>query len=149
VTAASETEIADEAIIGRARHPASFEGVLAVVDRKLGNLSLRELSPYLLSRGPIRERPDWKEVRFPGGDSHVNVRQGGAETVVVPAGTFEAQKLVLEGVKFSPTTRSSFSMTVWYAPAAKRFVRIETSVLGNIMVPKEHEVIELTGYQLQ
>ena len=149
VTAASREEIADEARAGRQRSAASHDEVLAFKERKLGEVGIREISPYLQAQGGLKERPEWKGLQIPGHD--LSARLAGTETVKVPAGTFEAQKLVVEGFRLSPTTpaKGRFVLTAWYAPAVKRFVRIETEVHAIWGVGKEQESIELTAFRVQ
>jgi uncharacterized caspase-like protein len=147
VTAASTGEVTDEARLGKARHAASFEPGLELADRKLGNLALREVSPYLLSHGPLRDKPEWKSLKIFDSNPPFTARLAGKETITVPAGSFEAEKLVIEGHRYQWANNPSggsypYNVTVWYAPAAKRYVKI--SIHGR----NDNETIELTGMKL-
>lgn len=148
VTAASSAEIADEARSGKVRDTAIFEGTLAATDRKVGSLALREISPYLLSLGPLQEKPEWKEVNILEGSPPFAARLAGTETVAVPAGSFEARKLVIEGLQYRQRNNPSgganpYTITLWYAPAAKRLVK------ARFDGPTDKETIELMEFRLQ
>lgn len=151
VTAASLSAVADEARIGKARQNASFEPILAITHRKLGNLALREPSPYLLHFG-LKETEDWKRIEVFEGKEPFAARLAGTESIQVPAGTFEAQKLVMEGREYHPRFTNmtrSYTITAWYATAARRFVKLTYAGGPSSVFPAEQETIELTEYRLQ
>ncbi|BBO19971.1 MAG: hypothetical protein HKUEN07_30360 [Rhodocyclaceae bacterium] len=151
VTAASPSGVADEVRIGKARHNASFEPILAITHRKLGNLTLREPSPYLLHFG-MKESGDWKKIEVFEGKESFTARLAGTESVQVPAGTFEAQKLVIEGREHHPRLTGmsrTYTITAWYAPAARRIVKLTTIGATHSLFPAEQETLELTEYRLQ
>ncbi|HNQ58757.1 MAG TPA: caspase family protein [Candidatus Desulfobacillus denitrificans] len=151
VTTASQSEVADEARIGKARHNASFEPILAITHRKLGNLTLREPSPYLLHFG-LRETGDWKKIDVFEGKEPFAAKLAGTEPVQVPAGTFEAQKLVIEGREHHPRLAGltrTYTITAWYAQAVKRIVKLVFAGAPNSSFPAEQETIELTEFRLQ
>jgi len=148
VTAVSAGEIADEARLGKARHSGSFAPGLELADRRLGTLALREISPYLLSLGPLQEQADWKALKIFEGSPPFSARLAGSETVQVPAGAFEARKIVLEGQQYRQRNNPSwgslpFTLTAWYAPKAKRLVKLK------IDGPFDKETIELVDIRLQ
>lgn len=151
VTAASPSEIADEARIGKARHSASFERNLAIIHRKMGDLSLRELSPYLLNFG-LKESEELQSVEIFEGKEPFKARLAGTESVRVPAGTFEARKIILEGREYGqrmPHLSRAYTITAWYAPLARRFVKLTFVGAPASLFPAEQETIELTEYRLQ
>ena len=151
VTAASQSAVADEARNGKARQSANFEPALAITHRKLGNLALREPSPYLLHFG-LKETEDWKKIEVFEGKEPFVARLAGTESIQVPAGTFEAQKLVIEGREYHPRVTGInrvITITAWYAPAARRFVRLTYVGAQNSSFPVEQETVELTEYRLQ
>ena len=148
VVSASATEIVDEARLGRARDSATFEGILAITDRKIGNLVLREISPYLLSLGPLQEEPEWKALNVFAQSLPFAARLADTETIKVPAGTFEARKLIIEGQQDRRLTHpvlgvNPYTITLWYAPAVKRLIKAKFDG------PTDKEVIELVEYRLQ
>lgn len=146
VTSASADEIADEARIGKDKHAATFENELALIERRMGKLPVRELSPYLLSRGPLQARPEWGRFElFPGRGASFRASLAGTESVKVPAGTFEAHKLVILG----DIRGSAAKLTAWYATAMKRLVKMEIDVQSGFHVGRENEMLELTEYRLQ
>jgi uncharacterized caspase-like protein len=71
----------------------------------------------------------------------------GEEDVVVGAGRFRAQKLVLSGKTSGRGGPVSAQYTVWYAPAAKRIIKYE--VLGQAGRNRQSTTFELTEYKLQ
>ena len=151
VTAVSAEEITDELRSGRTRAAATFFPGLEVTDRKVGNLSLREISPYLQSLGPSVPASEWRNVALLNSsagpfDAHIV----GTEIVQVPAGSFEATKLVIKGIQpiyapqFSGIVMRRHTITVWYAPAAKRFVKATFDASAGGAMSHEIETIELT-----
>lgn len=77
------------------------------------------------------------------------MRVAGREQVTVPAGTFDAIKVVAEGRGYTFINRIGIHsiVTIWYAPAAKRFVKFDArSYEGN--VPQELATYELVDYKL-
>jgi len=150
VTAASAGEIADEARFGKARHTATFDGDLAKIERRLGNLPVTELAPYLLSRGPLQDKPEWKQIElFTGQGKSFRASLAGTETVKVPAGSFEAFKFVIEGQQqhsYYAGTSRQYRVTVWYVPVVKRFIKLEISADETIHMNRVHEIIELLSF---
>jgi uncharacterized caspase-like protein/predicted Zn-dependent protease with MMP-like domain len=153
VSAASAQEISDEMQMGRARHVATFYSGLALTDRKVDNLALREISPYLQSLGPIEQAASNRINVFSGADPFT-ARFAGTETVQVPAGSFEATKLVIEGIQpvYAPQhagiVMRRHTITVWYAPAAKRFVKATFDASAGGGLSHEKETIELTELRI-
>lgn len=151
VTTASQAEVADEARIGKTRNNASFEPLLAITHRKLGNFTLREPSPYLLHFG-LQESEAWKKIEVFEGKEPFAAKLAGTESIQVPAGTFEAQKIILEGREYHPRLTNvsrSYAITAWYATAARRIVKLTYVGAPNSFFPAEQETIELTEYRLQ
>jgi hypothetical protein len=151
ITAASAEEISDEARMGNNRHAGTFSPGLALSGRSFGGLTVREISPYLQSLGPLEPTAEWRNIAILSNDAPFTARFAGTETVTVPAGTFETQKLVIEGTQvlraaYGNPSRS-YTITVWYAPAAKRFVKL-TVFAPHSAFPGEHDLIELTEFKL-
>jgi hypothetical protein len=73
----------------------------------------------------------------------------GREQVTVPAGTFDAIKVVAEGRGSTFINRFPIHsiVTLWYAPAAKRFVKVDARTYER-NVPQELAVFELVDYKL-
>ena len=71
------------------------------------------------------------------------------DRVSVQAGTFDARKVVIEGREvfngsfFYGIPSRPYSVTVWYAPAAKRFIKLVFSAAGGGHLTPESETIEL------
>lgn len=152
VTSASAEEIADEARIGKTRHSAAFDGELALTDRKLGGVSLREISPYLMNLGTMKGAIEQKTLSVFNNSNPFTVSSAGTETVQVPAGQFEAHKLVLAGNEPHPlysTITRGYTITVWYAPKAKRFVKLRFHGIPGMNMTEEEQTIEMLEYRLQ
>jgi uncharacterized caspase-like protein len=153
VSAASAQEISDEMQMGRARHAAVFYPGLALTDRKVDNLAVREISPYLQSLGPIEQAASGRISIFSSADPFTT-RIAGTETVQVPAGSFQATKMVIEGIQpisapqFSGIVMRRHTITVWYAPAAKRFVKATFAASAGGGLSSERESIELVELRI-
>lgn len=148
VASVAEGEIADEARMGKLHHDARHEAGFAVTARNLGNVPVREISPYLLALGPQQESAEWTKVEVVDGSPPFRARLAGSESVSVPAGTFEARKVVIEGQQYRRRNDSSwgtspYTITLWYAPAVKRLVK------AMFDGPLDKETVELTEYRLQ
>jgi hypothetical protein len=50
--------------------------VLALKESKLGEVSMREISPYLHAQGTIKERIGMENLRIPGHSNPLTVRLG-------------------------------------------------------------------------
>ena len=155
--AVSDREITDEAQIGKAQHASTFTPGLDLTGRNLGGLPLREFAPYLMSLGPINPTPDWQELSIFEDSEPFTAKFVGTEEVAVPAGTFKALKLVVEG-KQTPKTSSSvimpkrsYTITVWYASAVKRFIKlsINAPTIGGYagVIGAERDLIELVEFR--
>lgn len=152
VISTSDGEIQDEIRMGRLRHALTFGSGLELVSRSMSGLTLREFSPYLLSLGPAEYSADWRPLNLFEESKPFYPRFVGTEMVGVPAGTFEAKKLLIEGTQFARTSHVAalsrkFRMTVWYAPAVKRFVKLSISApevgMASSLIAAERDVIEL------
>lgn len=109
-----------------------------------------DFSPYLqaffdLKKGSTlptvkRELPD-------GGVAEMKLRVTGEEKVTVHAGTFDTVVLTAEGYSNNGDRKESL-ITVWYAPAAKRFVKFSTrtGMLGRL---DEYALFELADYKIK
>jgi len=151
LTINTATEIEDEIRIGQGRQEIQFIPGLELTSRSISGLTVREFSPYLQSFGPI-ESAGGSSVKLFDESKPFVARFMGTERVSVPAGTFEAQKLVVEGTQFvrsnfAPVLSRDYKITVWYAPAARRFVKMTISApekgLASSLLSAERDVIEL------
>jgi Skp family chaperone for outer membrane proteins len=79
----------------------------------------------------------------------MSMRIVGREQVTVPAGTFNAIKVVAEGRGSTFINRFPIHsiVTIWYAPEAKRFVKFDARTYERNM-PQELAVFELVDYKL-
>lgn len=153
ITAASAEEITDEASLGKSRHVAASGPGLEVIARSLGTLPVREISPYFLSLGPFAGRSEWKDVMVLSDGRPFTARLAGTETVQVPAGSFETRKIVIYGGQalVGESAERPYTVTVWYAPAVKRFVRLTFAahVVAGGYFPADRDSIELTEFKVR
>ena len=98
-------------------------------------------SPSLSDTGPV--------------DNNLKGKVLGVESITVPAGTFDVMKIQLEtswiykgafGRVGGGLTTGTFNQTIWYAPKAKRFVKMEVENYG--AVSQERAIWELTELKL-
>jgi hypothetical protein len=123
-------------------------------------------APYLFSigtpgeRGPVRV--EMLDPACSGGFGYLceaSANVVGRESVKVPAGTFEAIKVVVEhnwrpismvGMQFAAQQLGGRKLTVWYAPAAKRAVKFSSRATYGGIPPIETDFdLELTSYKLK
>jgi hypothetical protein len=105
------------------------------LSRMLGSSrTLLEYLPYALAGGePPAAWPvpsDYPTYATPHLEWRYVTRVTGWETVTVPAGTFRALRVEIEGNRgkdsdpfWWPKQAARFQHTVWYAPEAKRYVK--------------------------
>lgn len=152
LTSSSAGEIEDEIIIGQGRQAFIFGPDPELVARSISGLSLREFSPYQQSLGPAENSAAWRSLQLFEESKPFQARFAGTEVINVPAGRFEAKKLIIEGTQFA---RSSFiaalsrdyKVTVWYSPDVKRFIKMTISApamgMASSFYGAEKDVIEL------
>jgi hypothetical protein len=152
VTSISQGMIHDEVRMDRSRHAGTFGASLELVSRGPAELSLREFSPYLLILGPAEFTGEWNQLKLFEESKPFTARFMGMETVRVPAGQFETRKLVVDGTQFirgnfTAALSRKYTLTVWYAPSAKRFVKMSISApevgLAAGLIGAERDSIEL------
>jgi hypothetical protein len=119
-----------------------------------------QLSPYLLSFAAPKPGERWGEIE-PLRTYHVCrqtvscrfvARVVGRETVTVPAGRFEATKVLVEfigystmGVAATATTEIAF----WYSEQVKRVVKTSTNTIGDLrFITVSDFDLELVSYKL-
>jgi hypothetical protein len=68
--------------------------------------------------------------------------------VTVPAGTFQANRVEVKGVRTSPaaTYVTRFQLTVWYAPEVKRYVRLDHRTWNGSSALSADEIVELVQF---
>jgi hypothetical protein len=93
---------------------------------------------YPWFRFPLQEGGQWSGiVQFVTGSGvmrhQVSARVAGWERITVPAGTFDAARIVMRGILSETQTKNYYaangpvSNVIWYAPAIRRFVRMDIS----------------------
>jgi hypothetical protein len=82
------------------------------------------------------------------------VRAGGWESVTVPAGTFRALRVDVEGNRgkdpdpfWWPKQAMRFQHTIWYAPEAKRYVKARHLAWSMTGAPFADDAIELLEFR--
>ena len=121
-----------------------------------GAEALVEFAPYLaISREEEFETRNIVVAGYPSakGDPEWVVRVIGKPTweeVEVPAGSFRALRLELEGrrarVAFTPLVTNKLNVRVWYAPAVDRYVKLETREWLPSRLSADH-VVQLSEYR--
>jgi hypothetical protein len=154
--------IRDRMTIATSRNASvkDFGSDWSVFYRQVDIFAAIEFSPYLqafetlepgmafsgLGMPPVNWATDWR------GTAQV----AGMETVTVPAGTFEAVRIVVIGSRFFLASMMDrrvdpvYMMVVaWFAPAAKRFVRLTHVTRTQLNDPLDRDEIQLTGLSLK
>jgi hypothetical protein len=111
-----------------------------------------DFAPYLqafykLEEGaslPVVKRAFTSDATIP-----MQMRVAGREQVTVPAGTFDTIKVVAEGRGETFINRIPMHsiITIWYAPAAKRFVKFDARTYERTF-PQELATFELIDYKV-
>ncbi len=111
-----------------------------------------DLAPYLQAFFKLDDGaslPAVKRQVSSDGTIEMAMRIAGREQVTVPAGTFDAIKVVAEGRGSTFINRIPLHsiVTIWYAPAAKRFVKVDARSYER-NVPQELATFELVDFTL-
>jgi hypothetical protein len=135
-----------------------------ILERPLGgDLILHEAPPYLLAAGGGKDPAGLDAVAgYPRGESILprwihRASAEGWEQVTVPAGTFRALRVTVHGTRERTAMTGGaqfvgrFELVAWYAPEAKRYVRLEHKAwsggFGAQGRPSSHDVVELLSYK--
>jgi hypothetical protein len=111
-----------------------------------------DLAPYLQAYYKLEEDarlPAIQRVFTSDATVRMQMRIAGRERVTVPAGTFDAIKVVVEGrgETFINRVPMHSIVTIWYAPAAKRFVKFDARTYERTL-PQELSTFELVDFKL-
>jgi len=127
-----------------------------------GSALLIEIAPYLLAAHEGKGTPQIQGATgYPHGHANlapwvVTARERGWERLTVPAGTFQALRVELDGRREREVSAHGqtgrFSITAWYSPEVKRLVKVEhktwpTSVFDRGGAQNGHDVLELVAYR--
>lgn len=158
VTESSGTRITDNMSMngGRGADERSFAAGLAGVERPLGrDVRVTELAPYarsLLRDGwkPGQEK-DLADVVLGRETFHVMGKFVGQEKIVVPAGTFDAMRVLLVGenvahVGLDPLVPKRFTHGLWFVPEIGRVVKVEHATLSNRSYRLDDDSLELVSF---
>lgn len=122
-----------------------------------------EFSPYLLGFGTIEEGKSFEKIAFTtvaasAASYHpwqLKARVLGHERVTVPAGTFDAVKVLVVGQRASAMSGWTQGRepvktlhTVWYAPEVKRVVKQASISENHKQVVQDKDTFELVSYRL-
>lgn len=153
--AVADGSVQDEIRAGdqRNKQESGAEPEMHSVLSQEGGVDIREVSPYLQALGGAEPGKTWRGVSLlPNSDDFAG-RVIGNERITVPAGTFDAVKVVLEGSQpVAGTGPRRFSVMVWYAPAVKRFVKAvysapEATQAYFVYAVQERDTVELLEYR--
>lgn len=111
-----------------------------------------DFAPYLQAFYKLEEGaslPAVKRVFTSDATIPMQMRVAGREQVTVPAGTFDTIKVVAEGRGETFINRIPMHsiITIWYAPAAKRFVKFDARTYERTF-PQELATFELVDYKV-
>ena len=111
-----------------------------------------DFAPYLQAFQPLEQGaalPAVNRVFTSDATIPMTMRVAGREKVTVPAGTFDAIKVVAEGRGESFVNRIPMHsvVTIWYAPEARRFVKFDARTYERTL-PQELATFELVDYKL-
>lgn len=111
-----------------------------------------DFAPYLQAFQALEQGaalPTIKRVFTSDATIPMTMRVAGRERVTVPAGTFDAIKVVVEGRGETFVNRIPMHsvVTIWYAPEARRFVKFDARTYERTL-PQELATFELVDYKL-
>lgn len=123
-----------------------------------GSRTLLEYLPYALAGGePPASWPvpsDYPTYATPYIEWKYATRVAGWESVTVPAGTFRALRVEIEGSRGNdpdpfwwPKQAARFQHTIWYAPEAKRYVKSRHQAWSMTAALFADEAVELLEYR--
>jgi hypothetical protein len=151
VTAVTPTSITDAlSVDGSAGQQAmTFTGRLEFAVRALAGLNLTEFAPYVQAFVPLVAQ-NWSNVPVAIGAtapqaSWARAQVQGVDTISTVAGTFAAAR-----VELSSQTADSGQMraVAWFAPVARRWVRMTYDTWDGRMQPIDRATYELLGMTL-
>jgi hypothetical protein len=138
----------------------SWAETLAFSSRLLGeSQTLVEFAPYLQSRrdvGSLRlAEPSGYSTDAMGGTWMISMQMRGSEPVTVPAGTFTALRVDVQGTRTISVTStiatsgnaSRFEFAAWYVPELKRYVRSRHRIWNPARMAIGDELVELLEYR--
>jgi hypothetical protein len=122
-----------------------------------GGKSVLEYLPYALAEGEPAAWPqpyDYPTYATPYIEWKYTVKPEGWETVTVPGGTFKALRVTVSGERgkdpdpvWWPKQAMRFKQTFWYAPEAKRYVKMQHVAWSMDGAPFANELVELHSYR--
>ncbi len=147
---------------GRGADERTHEGVAEVIERSVGrDVRVIEMLPYVqslltgLKPGEEKTLPNLALVR----ESYtVKLRFVGAETVSVPAGSFNASRLEIVGQRIGygvphassmVSTVNQFTYTLWFASEARRVVKAQYSSSNVYRSRLDDDSLELVSFALR
>ncbi|HWS11404.1 MAG TPA: hypothetical protein VN279_01290 [Rhodocyclaceae bacterium] len=133
---------------------------LAVRYRQVGGFAAVEFSPYLLAFHAIEPGMAFGGLGMPpvtwATEWRGTARVAGPETVSVPAGTFETIRVDVIGNRtylgfmMDPRVDAVYMwVSAWFAPAARRFVRLTHRTQTLLDYPLDRDEIVLTSLSLK
>lgn len=131
--------------------PAS---ALGFAQRPLAKSQRTEFSPYLAAFHPELAGGFGQRIAGLANDGRwqMSARVIGREIVVVPAGSFDAFKIEIAGEQPARSLIGEpvrLQHIIWYAPAAKRYVRYEVNSWNFNGAPIDKDRFELVEFRLQ
>ncbi|MBN8475115.1 caspase family protein [Sulfuritalea sp.] len=147
---------------GRGSDERTYEGKVDAAERALGrDVRVIELLPYLqaipadsLTPGVAREPP---KLTLGGQDFRIRMTLVGQDSVVVPAGRFDALRVEIVGLRegIRPMTMHQQQVvdeirhTIWFAPEVRRVVKIEHKSRSSFRPRIDDDTLELVSSSLR
>ena len=129
-----------------------------------GGASLFEFAPYLQAFTELRPGVTWRDIAGAASSDSINAwringKVTGRERITVPAGTFVAIRVELEG-ELNLSSPSTFNVaqettpgyqtcTIWFVPDVGRAVKYERRTYNRARLLLDHEQYELVSYELK
>jgi hypothetical protein len=157
VTAVGSSITDRMSIVGMAGGDArSFGSDIALALRPLGGVVIADFAPYVLAFGAPPQGTFAATMPPPqiGSQWSGTASVGGTEQVAVAAGSFSAVRIQLDGTRGfvggmdSASDAVSMRLTAWYAPAVKRFVKLDFLTTAAMLNPLSRDHLELLSYKV-
>jgi hypothetical protein len=159
VVSVTAQAIADRLTIGGAASPwqdHQFASGFALIERAFPGIEVRDFAPYFESFEPLA--PGVFAVAMPpaqfGSAWTGTARVLGPEQVITPAGRFSATRVQLDGGRPFLSGMDDAAdpvrifATAWYAPAAKRIVKLDFLSQAARLNPLARDHYELAAYRV-
>ncbi|MFN0316837.1 MAG: serine protease [Burkholderiales bacterium] len=142
-----------ERVVNVTNGPERFQPVIVLP----GGYQVPEIAPYFPANAKIRTGAQMEDVNgeyylpiFGKRSIATQVRVAAQERITVPAGQFESWRIDTLSGPMNYQTGAAYKVkcTYWYAPRAKRTVKMEIEVLSALSTGRSKETYELLSFDL-